>query len=540
MKRSLLLYSIIFFATALNAQPYRDVFWATYQHKLGNVEQSQDYMSAARDAVAPQKLLSTLLPTLFAQQKFVEIIKEYDQHKAYIQKNPKLELLVAKAYEISGNSDKAHALYIELHKKMLSNQEAAYLASNTLLKVRRDIPGALKVIDEYLDNSPYRPNNFIFHFFKAQIHLSQNNKELALKEVQKAITQHDKFDQGWLLLSLIHEQMGRLKKAINGMTTYLELSQGKDTSTVETHLAQLLIKQGIQRTYQEHHYEQALEAFNAKDYDKALVYLNHSLKKSPDHENAKLLKVQILPLINNHTEAIESLKTWMIEEPENDIWFHTIHLLYRTGSDRNAIIQALEKVHKAKPKKILTTLYIADLYTRTENKEKALSYHKKALKLTYESNLQSKILFQMGVIYYDQKKFDKAQDVLEQALVLDANYPPLLNLLAYYYATHDNHDEAQKLITRALNQDKNNPHFLDTQAVVHYHNGNYQKALELLTKVVKDIPNDATILANLSNAHQKLGNAKQASHYLQQALAHSQTPVERETYTQLITQLKKK
>ena len=176
--------------------------------------------------------------------------------------------MVAKAYELSGNPAKAHTLYIELHKKIPSHQEAAYLASNTLLKVRHDIPGALKAIDTYLDNSPYRPNNFIFHFFKAQIYLLQNNKELALKEVKKAVTQHEKFDQGWLLLSLIHEQMGRLKKAIHGMTTYLELAQGKDTSTVENHLAQLLIKQGIQRTYQEHHFEQALEAFNAKEYGK--------------------------------------------------------------------------------------------------------------------------------------------------------------------------------------------------------------------------------------------------------------------------------
>ena len=48
------------------------------------------------------------------------------------------------------------------------------------------------------------------------------------------------------------------------------------------------------------------------------------------------------------------------------------------------------------------------------------------------------------------------------------------------------------------------------------------------------------ILANLSNTYQKLGNTQQAHHYLQQAAVHSRTPVERETYAQLITQLKKK
>ena len=75
MKRSLLLNATLF-TIALHAQTYRDVFWATYQHKLGNVEQSQEYLTAARDAVEPQNLLSTLLPTLFAQQKFSEVIKE--------------------------------------------------------------------------------------------------------------------------------------------------------------------------------------------------------------------------------------------------------------------------------------------------------------------------------------------------------------------------------------------------------------------------------------------------------------------------------
>src|SRR2546430_2720766 len=79
--------------------------------------------------------------------------------------------------------------FIRLNDKHKTNPELAFNAANSYLR-RKEPENALKVINNYLNNSPRKPTNFLFHFMIAQIQLQLNNKEEALKSVQKSLEMH--------------------------------------------------------------------------------------------------------------------------------------------------------------------------------------------------------------------------------------------------------------------------------------------------------------------------------------------------------------
>jgi tetratricopeptide (TPR) repeat protein len=140
------------------------------------------------------------------------------------------------------------------------------------------------------------------------------------------------------------------------------------------------------------------------------------------------------------------------------------------------------------------------------------------MKMSDDKRLKTKILFQMALIYYDQKKFSDMEKALIEGNNLGQDFPPLLNLLAYHYATEEkNLDEAFKMIEKALQKNKNNPHFLDTQAVVLLKQKSYEQALATFKKCIQLAPDDVHILTNLSKALYQMGDKNGALGALEKA-----------------------
>jgi predicted Zn-dependent protease len=132
----------------------------------------------------------------------------------------------------------------------------------------------------------------------------------------------------------------------------------------------------------------------------------------------------------------------------------------------------------------------------------------------------SKILFQLGLLHYYDQKWDAMVEVLVEGKNLNQNFAPLLNLLAYYYATKGkNLKEAENLMLKVLQQETN-PHFLDTQALVLYKQKKYDDAHKLLATVIKQIPQDSTVLYHLAKTMKKKGMDQEAMNTIQQAVTY--------------------
>jgi len=185
-------------------------------------------------------------------------------------------------------------------------------------------------------------------------------------------------------------------------------------------------------------------------------------------------------------------------------------------------------------------LYLADLYLQQKNHEKALEQLHLANTLTTDTQLQTKLSFQMGILYFEQRDFDNMKIVLEQGYHLGHNFPPLLNLLAYYYATKGkNITNSQKILKQGLDVDQTNPHFLDTKAVVLYKQKKYRQADKLLHQLHQQVPHDATILIHLAKVQNKLNNNIDAYKYLEQAKIYVQHAHEKHSIKKLLQKLNK-
>ncbi|MCX5922318.1 MAG: tetratricopeptide repeat protein [Candidatus Dependentiae bacterium] len=551
MKR--IIYSLILWAIS-TAPLYAVTTQTIHNYLTANRDQFSGKMKQAYDRY--KILLSEKDVPLHAYKGYIHLLHDTGNYEHVEQLIPELDplfkndqsiqLIFAQSLDKLEKHNQADERFIKLNDEFKNNQEIAFNATNSYLR-RKEPENAIKVIDNLLNSSANKPNNFIFYFMKSQIYMQLNNKVEALNNVQKCLDMHPRFEKGWLLYALLNEQAGELKGAIKGYTNFLETSGG-DNKDVEQHLLQLVFKQKIEQratnnslTMNKQCFDGALTLFDQKNYKQALVKIDACLQEKPDSNESKLLKIQILTAMKQMDAVAATLQAWILKDPTNTMWYKTVHLLTQDVLKFEQAVKILQEVEKQQPNNLLPKLYLADLNTRFDKNEAALNYHQKSLKLAPSKALKSKILYQISILQYEAKNFDALKKTIEETKKINSTFAPLLNLIAYYYATEgDNIKEAEKLIKVVLKQDATNPHFQDTQALIYHKQKNYTQALTLLQNVAQKIPSDYTVLIHLAQTLYESGNTNNALTTLEQAKRNAKTKDHNLECAQLLNQWKTK
>ena len=479
-----LFHSMLFFGTTFfihssysftqpKADKYHLYFWANYNQ----LEDRNDMAKKCYDVLFKNHKSPHIYPGYLLH------LLQTDQNEAIInlipiiEKNDKqdlsTQLIFISAYEALGNYTKVMERLVSLTHQYPDNPQIIYQAA-AVQATQNKFEEALKSIDTYLTSAPQSSKNFIFYFLKAQIFSRIGKTEEALINVNKSLELYPEFDQGWLLLGLINELAGNLTHALSHYQTCLKIVGSNPMLERQIMQLQLKVQQPLYNNHTHNFFTQALNAYNNKEYPKALQIINQSPAKE-SHIPSKLLKIELLCKVNKVDEAIASLTLWMINDELNDTWYRALHLLYKAGVPASIILNAFSNLEQKNAKNILPLLYKADIYLRTNEKQNALTYLTKALTQTAEPLLRTKILFQIALLQYHNQDWKNLNDVLVESKKLNQNYPPMLNLSAYYYATKGNDlKHAESLILTALKHEKN-PHFLDTHALILYKQKNMMK-----------------------------------------------------------------
>lgn len=505
------------------SQNIRRYFLANYNQFSGNFPLAQEWYDQLFSGNPPLYAYKGYIHFLYDTGNFQRIINLMEQLDEPFSKDAEIQLIFSRALENIGEQEKADTKLVKLANTFKTEQEIIFQVAQLYTR-RKEPENALKAIDDLLNNSPRKPNNFIFHFLKAQIYATLNQPENALKNVKLSLEMHQQFDKGWLLFAALQEQLGKLDEAIKGYSSFLQISG--NNQEVEQHLLKLIFKQKVMQqknsliTMNQSCFEKAMGHFNHKEYSQALEQINLCLEQKPLDKESRLLKIQILSAMDNHSQAANDLKTWILQDPTNQLWYSTLHLLCRDGLNHQKAIAVLEDIAQTHPKIILPILYLADMHMREQNNDSALLYHTKALALSKDALLKTKILFHMSLIYYELEQFETMEETLKKGLSLKTNFPPLLNLLAYHYATQGKElAKAQQLMNTVLKKESNNPYFIDTQALIFYKQEKYEKALALLQKALEKAPQNATILRHLGETYYKIGKTDSALTAMKEAQA---------------------
>ena len=544
MKKKLVVM-VLYVSVPLCANQYFNYFWANYQHFGGNAAESEKWYN---------HLFETPNHSPFTNKGYLHFLNDRGNHKRIVELMPKLEisfkkdpdvqLIFVTALKKTGKTVEADDRIIRLSQSFKEHPEIVFQAAETLTR-NKQMKNALALIDNYLNSAPRRPNNFIFYFLKGQIYLHLKEYKLARAQLQQCLEAHPRFPQGWLLMAMLEEQTGQVDQAVKGYSSYLEIAG--PNPQIERHLLTLVLKQKASQNNRQllfvnrSCFQKAMILFERKQYKVALSEINQCLNQNNTDTHSRLLKIQILTAMQTYDETVKTLVAWIDQEPQNAIWYQTLHLLNRLKVPTQKLISALSAIQYKHPMSLLASLYLADLYSRTGNESDALLQHKKAVALTNDTHLKVRILYQIAAQHYERKEYPEMVQATAELEKIQANYAPSLNLQAYYYATAGkNIEKAQQLFEKAYEQDKGNPHFLDTKAVILYKQQKYAQALQLLEPLAQKLAQDSTIHIHLAKTYHKMDNLDAARKEIDHAQQHAQTAYEKKTTAMLAYQWNRK
>lgn len=521
---------------------------ALHHYLWANYQQFNNQMAAAQHRY--NLLLSSKNPSLHTHKGYLYFLHKTNQFGKIIDyaslitstfaQDPELQLILVHALQKRGLTAQANKQLLDAYKTCPLDQQIV-LEVAQLYITNKELRNALEAVDAFLNAAAKKPTHFVFHFLKAQIYTQLNQSEQALISIKECLNLHNTFDKGWLIKAMLEEQCGELEAAIEGYSTFLELT-GNSNRVIAQHLIQLTAQQkrGAHRRAQAPSLlDKALTAFDHKQYSHALAQVNLHLHKFPQDTNARLLKIEILTRTNEFTQALTTLTSWIMNEPKNQIWFETLHLVGHKSAMPGSVLEILTTVATKHPDSIWAFIYAADIQMRMKAHKSAITLLEAAQALITDPTLKTKVLFQLGVLHFEQTEYTAMHRCLQQGLALNPQFLPVSNLLAYYYATKGKDiNQAHQLITAVIAKDPDNPHYRDTQALIEYKKNNLSEAKNIFEKIHKQCPHDATIALHLAKTLHKLGQITEARTKLAIAQAYAHSEYEKRAITKLSNRFK--
>lgn len=513
---------------------YHNYMWAHFNDLQGNTTVAQKHYSRMFESGAPNHAYQTYLQHLAHTNQWALIVRLMPQLETLFDDLQTQKIFIT-ALEHERKYAEAEKKLLALQEKHKDNAEVTYAVVKALAQ-KKDFGGALKKIDEFIEHNPTKQPTFLFYYTKAQIFTQLQNPARAAESIKQCMELKPNFDQGWLLFGMIHELQGNVSDALNGYNKALELSG--PNPMIEQHILGLTIKQNAvssQSNFSEH-FNNAVNLFRQKEYAQALQAINAALKVAPQHQSARLLKVEILINLKHIEAALHLLKDWILQRPHQEIYYKSLHLLYQAGIEPDNVIKTLYDLEGIMPHNILVLNYLADLYLKQNNNQKALEYLKKALARTEDNHLKTKIYYQMALVYQELENVHGMEQALVSGYKQTRSFAPLNNLLAYHYAHSGKIAEAEKLIQSVIAND-NNLHYQDTYAYVLYKKKEYAQAANVLEKIAMNNPQHCCSLLHLGQVYAKLNKKEKAQEYLDKAMVVAHTNKDKQKIAKIKTKL---
>lgn len=175
----------------------------------------------------------------------------------------------------------------------------------------------------------------------------------------------------------------------------------------------------------------------------------------------------------------------------------------------------LKKAHIMKPKDISISEFLAQFYFYKKRPQEAINVYLKVLEHRQD---YVDAYFWLGFLYEKENLQDKAIEIWEQGLKIDANYAPILNSLGYTYAVMGiNLERAEEMIKKSLEKEPENGAYLDSLGWIYFKNGDLNKAKEYLEKAAELI-SDPEIYLHLGELNIEMGEVDKAINYYKEGL----------------------
>jgi tetratricopeptide (TPR) repeat protein len=148
-----------------------------------------------------------------------------------------------------------------------------------------------------------------------------------------------------------------------------------------------------------------------------------------------------------------------------------------------------------------------------------------AIELGDETNAQVFVVLADG--YSKVKNYDKAIELLNQALKINSKYVPAYNALGNIYLARGNGTDAIKNFQKAIDIDPSNPDAMTRKAKVYILINNFNEAISLLNEAVQSNPDYAPAYYELAELNYSLRDYAKAADYYSKYMASSESTLDK-------------
>ncbi|MCC5895806.1 MAG: tetratricopeptide repeat protein [Alkalibacterium sp.] len=273
--------------------------------------------------------------------------------------------------------------------------------------------------------------------------------------------------------------------------TLYDLGFLEETKQVVQHLLALHPEEeGLKLTLAEISIEEGneLEAFE---------WIEQLKEDSPFYPQALLVAAdyyQVLELPEVAQQKLEEAKTLLPDEPVID--FALGELLFTAGKYKEAITHYEQLILKNQTEFAGTSLNarLGNAYAAIGDLESAVDYLKEAIDLQETSDL----LFQLGLVYFQKKDYDKANEYFLKVKEADPSYTSVYTYIAKGYLEQSNEESALNSIEEGLFYDKQNPSLYAMGAAAAQELGHLEKADTYYQEAIKLDPENITLTLEYS------------------------------------------
>src|SRR5690606_8494730 len=144
--------------------------WANYNHFSGNLSSAQDWYKTLFNSNCSLYTYKGYLNFLLDTKQHTRIIELIPSLEKKFEHDPEIQLIFVLALEKNNHISQADDRLIAINSRFKTHAEIALRATQTYMR-RKELENALLTIKTFLNNSPRRPNNFVFYYLEAQINL---------------------------------------------------------------------------------------------------------------------------------------------------------------------------------------------------------------------------------------------------------------------------------------------------------------------------------------------------------------------------------
>lgn len=268
-----------------------------------------------------------------------------------------------------------------------------------------------------------------------------------------------------------------------------------------------------------YHYEKALQTFHEGEYEATYIHLKNTLQANENHVPSKILLgrlyVQKKYFLDAEMELVEAL------ELGGDIEFILAPLgkALLAQKEFERVIELGAKKRLSNQVKQQWYLLIARAYAGLKDPQQEFAFYQRAYQLN-PNNIES--VNSLAAYYIKQANYAQAQALLDESFKLDTNTAQTWQLQGVIYRQNKQTDKAFEVFNKALAIDAKYSDALRSLATLYFDTGDKKNTLLTVEQVLKMSPNDSR--ANLLKAHVLLSEnqsalAKQVLEELNQRLS---------------------